>query len=218
MKARLLLLALVLPALLSAQTVVFNNTSLTTYTSTYTMQGTSVPEVAQRFTTAASGPLTLSAVSLRVNSVASAAWQPVIGIYTSNGTTPGTTLVGSLTSDSGTIGLTGTLATYTFSGSVDLAASTTYWVIFSDSDHNSTVDFAIAQGSSGGTGTWLQSGDYSAKVHSSNGTVWNPPATGFSLFMTMSAVTAVPEPATWAALAGLAALGLVLHRRRRAAR
>lgn len=205
-----LLLAWLLPLAAHAQSsLVFDTTGLTN--GYYHLIAAPGELAAQRFTTAASGPLTLDLVSLSITNT-SGAWTPLVHIVADEAGTPGTTVLGTLSSDGGVLP-NGSSGMFSFSGSVSLAASTSYWVTV---DANDAVQVYVSyqNGGSDGVGTWLTTADYNS-AGNFDGTWYGLGGLGDPLKMTIYAsASPIPEPATYAALAGLGALGLALWRRR----
>lgn len=205
-----LLLAWLLPLVAHAQSsLVFDTTGLPN--GYYHLISSPGELAAQRFTTAASGPLTLELVSLSLTNT-SGAWTPLVHIVADESGTPGTTLLGTLSSDSGVLP-NGSSGMFSFSGSVSLAASTSYWVTF-DANDAAQVYVSYQNGSSGGVGTWLTTADYDSAGYF-DGIWYGAGSLGDPMSMTIYATaSAIPEPSTYAALAGLGSLGLALWRRR----
>ncbi|ACB77524.1 Ig family protein [Opitutus terrae PB90-1] len=133
-------------------TSVFESLNLTV-TGTVGANLASAHKAAQRFTTAAGQPLTLSSVVARLGTV-TATPTPVVQIYTDNAGAPGTA-VGTALTNPGTLTAPG-LNVWT--GSVTLAASTTYWIVFEETVSAYTV--ALSAVTAGGTGSWLTNPDY----------------------------------------------------------
>lgn len=192
-----------LAASASAQVTVSNlandiGTSMLISTSNYTA-------VAVSFTTDSA---TYSLTSVTLHMGGSNTSSPLtVSIYNDNSGLPGsslTTLSGANPTSSGN---------YTFTSTgLALSANTTYWVAAATSgsgqyDWDATAD--LSQSNTGGA-TWTI-GDSTQLFYSGSwGTIT------VSGMMSVTA-TAVPEPGTYAALAGLTALGFVAWRRRRAA-
>lgn len=204
-----LFLAWLLPLAAHAQTsVVFDTTGLPN--SYYYDLSAPGQLAAQRFTTAASGPLTLDLVSLSLTNT-NGAWTPLVHIVTDESGTPGTTVLGTLSSDSGVLP-NGSSGMFNFSGSVSLASSTSYWVTIDANDAHIYVSYQ--NGTSGGAGPWLTTADYDSAEYS-GGTWYSVGNLGDPIGMTISAsASPIPEPSTYATFAGLGALGLALWRRR----
>jgi len=113
--------------------------------------------------------------------------------------------------DAGTSGSTDT--------GVEWTTATNYTVAFSMNLVDETTSLSV---SSGVTVLWSDTGVYTAtslddfRIHLSSG---SNTAGDFTLYdsITVTGSSAVPEPSTYAAVAGLAALGLAMWRRRRSA-
>lgn len=127
----------------------------------------------------------------------------------------------SFTPTSGSNAVTGLLSTnwYLVSASFTESATANNWIFSS-----SITDYGTA-GTTAGTvvssvaGTFIQAATYSASnlFGAVNFRSGGTNATFIDNFSTTSSLTAIPEPSTYAVLAGLGAIGLtVLHRRRHA--
>jgi hypothetical protein len=161
--------------------------------------------VAVSFTTD-SATYSLTSVTLSLGGVNTSS-PLMVSIYNDNSGQPGS----SLTALSGASPTSTGNYTFTSTG-LALSANTTYWVAAATSGSgeyywNLTTD--LSQSNTGGA-TWTI-GDDTQLFNSGS---WN--TISVSAFMSVTA-TAVPEPGTYAALAGLTALGFVAWRRRRAA-
>jgi PEP-CTERM motif len=224
-----LLAMVIVPRGLSAGVDVFNLLEVEGGGGNFYQIGQGVP-IAQRFTTSADGPLTLTGLTLMSNWVTQGIWNPLVTIQTSqtsqpstfddNRSEPGPTVVGSLTSDAGPLHEDephSVAVKYDFSGVIQLASNTTYWVVVATNDDAPVYLNLTAPVTSGGSGQWLGSADYGAKylAYPYGSPVWIPTSQNQSLQMSLTATTtSVPEPATYGLLAGFAALGLVGCRRR----
>lgn len=208
---------------LFGQTIVFDTLSVTPVLgSVGSFASPYVRAHSQRFTVAGSGAdVEITQVLFRV--YGGNGWAGTMQLWSDNGATPQTfaDTPGSLlqTFDSVT-GVDGT-TDVAFTGSAFVTPGTSYWfrVLV---DAGEAGDAAIAyfgngiDGSSGGTGTWLTADDYHAVFDASEGYTF--PNGGMSVYaMQITAIipAAVPEPSTYAAIAGAAALGLAAWRRRR---
>ena len=116
---------------------------------------------AQRFTTAAVEPLTLSSMVAWLTQVDAEA-TPVVRIYTDQAGAPGEA-VGTLTNPPN---LTAN-ALNVWTGSVTLNPSTTYWIVFEETVSSFAIGYT--EQTAGGTGAWLTSLDYELRegLHSS---------------------------------------------------
>ncbi len=108
--------------------------------------------VAQRFTTAASAPLSLTTVTALLGSVTGSP-SPVVTIVTDNSGVPGSTVVTTLTNPTSLTANTLNVWTSTQL----LAASTTYWAVFSDTSASGVYTLQASTATSGGIGTWITS-------------------------------------------------------------
>lgn len=192
-----------LAASASAQVTVSNlgNSSA----ATVTISTAAATPVAGSFTTD-SATYSLTSVTLHLGSVDTSS-PLTVSIYNDNSGQPGS----SLATLSGASPTSGGYYTFTSTG-LALSANTTFWVAATTSGSgaywlNTTDD--LSQSNTGGA-TWTIGDD--TKLFSSGS--WN--TIPVSALMSVTA-TAVPEPGTYAALAGLTALGFVAWRRRRAA-
>ncbi len=115
--------------------------------------------------------------------------------------------------DYGSLSFSGT--TLTYGGSLDLSFSGT---AVSGASYN-LFDFTAGSSASSFSSVSI-GGSYTASFTNNSG-IWSASSGGFDWTFTESTgdllVTAVPEPSTWAALAGLAGLGFAASRRRRQA-
>lgn len=110
-------------------------------------------KAAQRFTTAAGQPLTLTTVTALLKTITGTP-SPVVQILANNSGAPGATVVATLTNPAS---LTAN-ALNVWTGSVSLSASTTYWVAFSDTSGAASYEIRLSTvATSGGTGAWLTS-------------------------------------------------------------
>jgi len=169
---------------------------------------------AETFTTGAAQS-TLNSITLNFDAMNFSNTTFSLRLYSSAGAQPGTlieTLSGSTSPSNGTF-------SYTSAGSTVLSANTTYWwvaasstngVIFHPTYTSSTAETSSAGwtiGNSGYTGSTTTAGVLPT---------FSATATPFQFSVT--AVSAVPEPSTYAAIFGALALGAVaVVRRRRAA-
>jgi len=164
---------------------------------------------AASFTTDSSS-YTLDSVTIKIYSVTDASGNFQLSLYSDATGEPGTSMEILSGSANPAVGDN----TYT-SASVSLSSNTQYWVVAmvtsGTGDYNWADTQDLTQTNSSGASWSL---DERAVSNNAGGTwaVNSSPGRNFRLSVT---ATAVPEPSTYAALAGLAALGLVAWRRRR---
>ena len=179
--------------------------------------GNSDAYVAESFTTDAFAS-TLSSVDLSLLSVFNGTPDVTLAIYSNNGLDlPGTSLE--------TLSLSGTLGagsnTFTSTG-LSLAANTTYWVVLATSSYSVFGPQAVwaRTASTNETNTGGSAWSIGDQYYTSDTDLSSLMSGGGAFKMSVSSqtVSAVPEPATYAVLAGLAVLGLAAWRRRGAAR
>lgn len=108
--------------------------------------------VAQRFTTAATAPLSLTTVTAWLGSITGTP-APVVKIVADNGGVPGATVITTLTNPAS---LTANVLNVWTSTQL-LAANTTYWVVFSDTSGAGAYTLRLSIATSGGVGAWLNS-------------------------------------------------------------
>lgn len=107
-----------------------------------------------------------------------------------------------------------TVGTYTFTANNDLlAANTTYWIVAGVTSGSGSYRWNVATGDNYQMATWTP---VDAFAQSSNaGVDWSVLTAGSANpYLYEVTVSAIPEPSTYAALAGLGALGLACWRRR----
>ena len=201
-------IALLLGVAGEARAQVSNETESSTGSTDEQWFGSSYLAVANSFTTGSSGT-TLSDVSLVIFGSSGTGFS--LALYTDAAGAPGTaveSLSGNATPTTGTY-------SYTSSGST-LAANTTYWVVAAgpssgpDYYFNFTTTPSTAETGAAG---WTIGNSYSYSTSPS--LTWTP--AGSSAIQFSVNTTAVPEPSSYAALAGVGALMLVASRRRRSA-
>lgn len=146
-------------------------------------------------------------------------------IFTSGGAEPGNGLYQNFTATNGELYTASIYARYVGSSG---QSSITFLVQDADNSLATVQSSTIAPGALTGTSSWNGLGwtqySFTFTAPSSNlrfsfydSTASNPGSSADAEFYGASVVSAVPEPSTYAALAGCAALGLVAWRRRRAA-
>jgi hypothetical protein len=161
-----------------------------------------------QFTTDASASsFTFNSVTIGINSVLTAGGDYAVNLYSDAAGKPDVSL-GSLSGDTPSAGGN---YTYTSSG-IALTALTPYWVVIESTGTGQYFQNMTASSSvSGGWGISTQ-----VNYSPDSGTFWYLAGTAGHRPQLSISATAVPEPSTYAMLAGLGALGLVLTRRRRA--
>lgn len=124
------------------------------------------------------------------------------------------------TSSQAVSSLTPALQTFNFSPNVSLTSGSPYWIVASTSEtsglfnwaFNDAGDFGTVQNSSGWTAVSNQT-----RLSTDAGGSWTNSGVNRPAAFSINAVAAVPEPSTYAlAAAGLAIVGLVRARRRKA--
>jgi hypothetical protein len=201
---RLILTMLAATVAASAQTVYLSSLSSPNDGGTIYRDNTSF--IGQRFTTDASAAsFTLNSVSLAIAGAYEINDFTVSLMTDSGSNTPGA-LIGTLT---GSISPTGSgTFDYTTTG-INLVAGTSYWVTMGFTSGAGYFGSPRTTDLSGATGPWTLNGR--ATTFAGNWSYYG----GDNALMSITA-TPIPEPSTYAALAGLLALGLVVYRRRRA--
>jgi hypothetical protein len=162
--------------------------------------------IAQSFTTSASAnPFRLSSVSLPISS-GYGINDFTVRIQEDLSGLPGA-VVGTLTGTSSP-----TTGQFDFvSGSLNLDASTTYWITWGFTSGSGQFGSPQMAGTAG-TGDWTFG---NSTASSDAGASWFGPNPGYSYQISIQAMSAVPEPSTYAALLGALALGLAIWRRRK---
>jgi len=176
--------------------------------------------VATGFVTDASAlPYTLNSVTLTMGLSSGTPSNFQVALYSNSSGTPGVSLATATGNSNPFVNSGKSDFTYTFSG-VTLAASTNYWIVASatGSEFNS-YDWAGAMASGGDTsftGPWTNAGGYDSNTGTPGSwTSLSGPGLSAMEISVTATPTAVPEPATYAWLAGLTGLALVVARRRR---
>lgn len=134
-------------------TNVFDSVSLAAGTARDVSHATTA-KVAQRFTTSAAAPLTLVSVMAAIGTVTGTP-VPSVTIQTDSSGTPGT-VVATLTNPAS---LTANVLN-TWTGRAVLSASTTYWIVFSDTSVAGAYEIKATAATTGGSGDWLTNSDY----------------------------------------------------------
>lgn len=115
------------------------------------------------------------------------------------------------------IGLEGPLAAFLADDLFVFAPNTTYWLVLSAIAHDADVPFAtVASGGSSGESGWSAGSTYFTQT---DGGAWTSSLSDEQLLFAVAGFpvepVAVPEPSTYAAIAGSAMLGVAAWRRRR---
>jgi hypothetical protein len=168
------------------------------------------------FTTGAnSGGYSFSSLTMSFNNVTGSPGSLSVGLYSAFDSASGSSPTGLLSSLSVSSGNPASAGNVVFSGTTTLAASTTYFLLLAAPSASSTGNYftyhtaSTTNEDSGGLAGWLI-GDIGYIANSSGG-VWSD---GGGAMMSIQA-SAIPEPSTYAAIAGAAMLGLAVWRRRR---
>lgn len=211
-RAAFALLTLGFAGIAAGQTIVFDTTPLAGGASITVWAGNYL--AAQRVTV--TGPFTrVVGVAINVNDIPIDPWSAALRIYPDNGGTPLT--AGDVPNVAGYLGDFGTITNLSTPGLASFVVTPVtlspgvYW--FSIEGTNGMANLVANTASSGGTGAWLTANDYTAATWA--GSFTGQP--GYTLDMTITAVSAVPEPSTYAAIFGAAVLGLAVWRRRMSA-
>lgn len=161
---------------------------------------------AQRFTTdASSAQFSLDAVTMRL-SATGIVDDFSVTIMTNSGSNFPDQVVGVLTGPTSI----SSFGDYTFTASnLVLDASTSYWVEASFTEGAGYTTYFTTAGLA--EGDWSVVGGIAAHA---GGSWFNATSNPLLISLEASAMSAIPEPSTYAALAGLAALGATLWRRR----
>jgi hypothetical protein len=149
---------------------------------------------------------------------------PTVSIYTANAGTAGTgsagqanTLVGTFTNPSFTAGITAANYTFTPAASITLNASTRYLIIVRQLNFvtDTVQEFNWLNGNGTVAPTGVAGSGYAVFGGTSNPASWTSSSTQFNWFQLEGTASAVPEPGTYAALLGAAALTISVGRRSR---
>ena len=150
---------------------------------------------------------------------------PTVSIYTTRTGTPANnssngqalSLLGTFTNPSFTAGITAANYTFTPAASITLNAGTRYLIIVRQANFvaNTTQEFNWLNGNPTVAPTGVAGSAYAVYGTTSTPSNWNLVTTQYNWFQLEGTVSAVPEPGTYAALAGVVSLALVVMRRSR---
>jgi hypothetical protein len=159
----------------------------------------------------------LTSVTLRLDNVTGVNDAPTVSIWTSNGSNP-VALVATLNSPGGYFGATNSAYVFTPAATVTLAASTSYFMVVQQQGGPAADnDFNWLNGSP----TVVPTGVAASAIArfgsdvTTSAVLYNQTSGQFNWFQIEGNVSVIPEPSSFAAFAGLAALGLMASRRRR---
>ena len=156
--------------------------------------------------------LVITSVTLTMNATSGTANGVVLRIFSDSSNTPGAS-VGGYTFDSPAIGGNHNApvnVTFTPTSSISLNANTNYWIVVSDPNSNSEWRYT-----SSNTGSSTAIGGYVVRDASTTNSGGSWSIFTNSPYLTEISASAVPEPSTYAAWAGVIALGTTVVLRRR---
>jgi hypothetical protein len=163
--------------------------------------------IADSFTVGA-GDFSLTSIGIDISG--GSGTLPVFGLYSDSSGTPGSLIA--------TLSLTGGFSAgvnvFTPSTSVTLLANTTYWWVGEEQTiSNASYTIPIANGGAATTGEpdWTIGG---IEQNQSSGAFGAPGSYETEFDVVGTEMSAVPEPSTYALIAGVAALGFAVYRRR----
>ena len=199
-----------------AQTVAFSTLGLTGagYRGPSFASGSGHEAVAQAFTTGGTA-MNLSAITLAFNYNGDFSSGFSLAVYSNNSGAPGTLLE---TLSGASEPNTTANYSYTSGASTLLSANTTYWWVASVTPSGTPSFNILLTSSPSGTNSngWGIGNAYTAvQTDTTFGSL--SAVGGRSFQFSVETTSAIPEPSTYAALAGAAVLGLAIYRRRRTA-
>jgi hypothetical protein len=212
----LLALALALTAPSLQATIVFGNlASLTNGGVSSPIIGTDLSGKAIGFTMG-DDSYEITSVTLRLLDVGDvpSVDQPLVTIWTSNGTKPIAQVGAAFTNPVSYTPTTSTNYSFTPTASITLSANQSYFLVVRG--NNTDANFSWLAGSPTVVPTGI-AGSAIARFGSQNAPVtsYTTSSGNFNWFqIDGTLISSVPEPSTYAAFAGIAMLGLALHRRR----
>ena len=150
--------------------------------------------------------------SVTINMASANTVSVVLRIYTNNGSVAGTDTGITFTTPANSASLVNT--TFNFSSGPALSANTPYWLVLHNSVDYSAVQLSYSTATTG-TGSGFVAGAPLFSPTSGVNSYWYNQNPNTYLLFSISATSAVPEPATYAFGCGIAALGAAAYRRRK---
>lgn len=199
-----------------AQTVAFSTLGLTGagYRGPSFGSGSGHEAVAQAFTTGGTA-MNLSAINLAFNYNGDFSSGFSLAVYSNNSGAPGTLLE---TLSGASEPNTTANYSYTSGTSTLLSANTTYWWVATVTPSGTpSFNILLTASPSGTNGNGWSIGNAYTAVQSDTTFSSFSAVGGRSFQFSVETTSAIPEPSTYAALAGAAVLGLAVYRRRRSA-